>query len=631
VLDSAEGARLLHELDGLPLAIAQAGAYLQSRRIGIAKYLEYYNFRWNDIMKSRRRDGSSIEAYAGRSVATTWTISYEAIREEHTGAANLLLLWSMLDNKDLWYGMFAAACERSAEIVKELSQLIGSIATDEFDFHEAMDLLRSYSLIEDFEDVQSYTTHSVVHRWAYHYGARQIEPQLARAAILLVGWAIPTMVNRDNSMIQRRLLPHAQACSRLFSQVVAERSTEPRDNLTPYRETGKNKNNVLPALHMIGVLYADQGKLKEAEAMYIRVLQGKEEELGPNHTSTLATVSNLGLLYINQGKLEEAEVMCIRALQGYEEFGPKDTSILETVNNLGNLYNAQGKLREAEGMYMRALQGKEEALGPKHMSTLITVSNLASLCADEGRLKEAEVMYIRALQGYEEAFGPKHAWTLDTVNNLGLLYADQGKPDEAKAMFSWAMQGYEEALGPNHTSLQRTANNLRNFYHRRFFSSTSIVMLGNGTKHRKIQPCDRDSPAILHQITQLCIKFPSTQASSLGQLGRMLVWGADDDVAATIAFQYQYSLWKPNWSTTCDSCEKNVTPTLGRAVCKVCEDVDLCGVCYEKHLENEMLGTFEQCRDHAFLDLRNMTAESPSQSLEEWLSTLCTQIAGEYC
>jgi Tfp pilus assembly protein PilF len=48
--------------------------------------------------------------------------------------------------------------------------------------------------------------------------------------------------------------------------------------------------------------------------MYIRALQGKEEALGPDHISTLDTVHNLGMLYAHQGKLAEAEKMYIRAL-----------------------------------------------------------------------------------------------------------------------------------------------------------------------------------------------------------------------------------------------------------------------------------------------------------------------------
>jgi len=53
--------------------------------------------------------------------------------------------------------------------------------------------------------------------------------------------------------------------------------------------------------------------------MYRRALDGKEKAWGPEHTSTLTTVNNLGLLYADQGKLAEAEKMYRRALDGKEK------------------------------------------------------------------------------------------------------------------------------------------------------------------------------------------------------------------------------------------------------------------------------------------------------------------------
>ncbi len=62
------------------------------------------------------------------------------------------------------------------------------------------------------------------------------------------------------------------------------------------------------------MMFPDQGKPAEAEAMYLRAFGGCEEALGPEHTSTLNVVNNLGNVYMDQGKLGEAEVMYQRAL-----------------------------------------------------------------------------------------------------------------------------------------------------------------------------------------------------------------------------------------------------------------------------------------------------------------------------
>jgi tetratricopeptide (TPR) repeat protein len=108
----------------------------------------------------------------------------------------------------------------------------------------------------------------------------------------------------------------------------------------------------------------------------VRALAGSEKALGPDHTSTLITVNNLGNLYRDQGKLAEAEQMYVRALAGYEKaLGPDHTSTLGTVNNLGLLYGDQGKLAEAEQMYQRALLGLQNSLGSEHPSTMIVMNN----------------------------------------------------------------------------------------------------------------------------------------------------------------------------------------------------------------------------------------------------------------
>ena len=72
------------------------------------------------------------------------------------------------------------------------------------------------------------------------------------------------------------------------------------------------------ACNRLGDLFADQGKLAEAEQIYQWVLQGKEIAWGPDHTTTLDTVNNLGNLYKAQGRFVKAEQMYQRALQCYD-------------------------------------------------------------------------------------------------------------------------------------------------------------------------------------------------------------------------------------------------------------------------------------------------------------------------
>jgi hypothetical protein len=100
-IDSTESEELFRLLDGLLLAIAQASAYLRQSVISVAKYIQLYNQQRKSLMESQDRTGTPLRDYPNRSVWTTWTISYDAIRAKNTAAANVLLLWACLDNKDL--------------------------------------------------------------------------------------------------------------------------------------------------------------------------------------------------------------------------------------------------------------------------------------------------------------------------------------------------------------------------------------------------------------------------------------------------------------------------------------------------------------------------------------------------
>lgn len=73
-------------------------------------------------MEPQDQADASLQDYPNRSVWTTWAISYKAIQEKDKNAANLLLLWAFLDNKDLWHGLFAEACKASTFAARRLSE-----------------------------------------------------------------------------------------------------------------------------------------------------------------------------------------------------------------------------------------------------------------------------------------------------------------------------------------------------------------------------------------------------------------------------------------------------------------------------------------------------------------------------
>jgi Tetratricopeptide repeat len=68
----------------------------------------------------------------------------------------------------------------------------------------------------------------------------------------------------------------------------------------------------------IAHLLPEQVLLTGAAIMLQQALAGKENVLGRGHSSTLDITNNLGLLYADQGKLDEADKMYKRTLAGKE-------------------------------------------------------------------------------------------------------------------------------------------------------------------------------------------------------------------------------------------------------------------------------------------------------------------------
>ncbi|KAI5460951.1 hypothetical protein BGZ63DRAFT_425413 [Mariannaea sp. PMI_226] len=410
---------LLDLLQGLPLALAQAASYLRETGVDIETYIKIYNKQWQKVMGS----DNPLTDYHQGSIATTWAVSLNAIENE-------TLAWPTQSSK-------------YTDPEKQWPPWLFRMASDVTCFVDAMGLLLRYSMIQvQAEPRGTYAMHPVVHRWVLHLDNSEKKREFARMALILVGHSVPTRDTKGCWTLQQRILPHAERClwwiQENFSQPDNEAIT---DSL------------VTDSIHGLGMLYWNQGKPSQAEAMYGRALEGSEKALGRDHISTLRTVNNLALVYLDQGKFSEAEVMLVRAIKGKEKaLGYNHISTLGTIKNLGSMYWDQGKIDEAEVIIARALKGMEEALGYNHVSTLNAVNNLGLVYKDQGKLDKAQVMLERALVGTEKALGRNHSSTLNTVYNLGIVYGAQGRISEAEAMYDRALKGREETLGRDHTA-----------------------------------------------------------------------------------------------------------------------------------------------------------------------------------
>ena len=99
--------KLISLLQGLPLAINQAGAYIRTTGVSVPAYIKSYNEAWKNLMETQHQFAS--RGPLDRSVTTTWTLLFSRLQEKSGHAAKLLILWGFLDNRDIWYDLFKTA------------------------------------------------------------------------------------------------------------------------------------------------------------------------------------------------------------------------------------------------------------------------------------------------------------------------------------------------------------------------------------------------------------------------------------------------------------------------------------------------------------------------------------------
>ncbi|KAF2716087.1 hypothetical protein K431DRAFT_29724, partial [Polychaeton citri CBS 116435] len=287
---------LLDMLQGLPLALVQAGAYLRTTNMQIPKYIQTYNETWTSLMEGQHRH--PLTEYPDRSVLTTWQMSYNQVKSEEPKAAKLLDLWAFLSPNDIWDELATS----NLHLLSYSSDFdsLSFLSGNENVFYECVRWLSQYSLVSADIAGTSHSIHPVVHAWSLHnvrtLGEEQLIFSFALHLVAVRAQEHNESTSRDSA---RRLVPHAKAVSKTLQS--------------------SNETNLTDCCSKIADFLYSWEKSEEVEKLYQRVLEEMERVWGPDHTSTLNTVNNLGNLYSKQGKMLEAEQMYKRALEGKEK------------------------------------------------------------------------------------------------------------------------------------------------------------------------------------------------------------------------------------------------------------------------------------------------------------------------
>lgn len=175
------------------------------------------------------------------------------------------------------------------------------------------------------------------------------------------------------------------------------------------------------------------------------------------HTSKWRVFTDNGRDLFLQGKLEEAEKLFLSALQEAKEgFGGRDPHVAAAYNNLAELYRVKKAFCKAEPLYLEAVKILEESFGPEDIRVGAALHNLGQFYLVQRKLEEARMCYERALKIKRRVLGHGHRDYADTMYHLGTVLYLQGKEKDSETLIQDSIKILEDGgLGESIICLRR--------------------------------------------------------------------------------------------------------------------------------------------------------------------------------
>lgn len=494
-------------LGGLPLALEQAGAYIQETACGVPGFRQRYGVEHTKLLKRR----SHLNTEYPESVATTWLFSFQQVERTDPAAAELLSLCAFLDPDSIPEEMIASGAPY-------LGSCLGPVAADPLKLDAAIDILRRFSLLRRNPAGATLSIHRLVQAVLKDRMPRRRQKRWALRTIHVVNSAFSPEIFEE-APHQQRYISHARACLSLIEHFgikhyagahllmqagwyLQERGfydeAEPFCLAAlPLYEWGAGINSpaMTDALTNAAMLYEHQGKYEAAELHYRFALAIHEAATKQDDRAIANALNNLAHICGLQGRYEEALALAWRGLGLRERaLGLEHPEVARSLDTLATLYSEQGEHLLADPLYQRTLAIRESIQEPDQQALALSLNNMAIHSAYQGNLVQAETYSRRALFLFEQALGPEHPTIARVLTALAEIQAELGKHDEAESLNQRAISILEHRLGPEHPELAPTLNNLAALYLKQgkytqaepfYQRALSIAEKGLGPEHIK--------------------------------------------------------------------------------------------------------------------------------------------------
>ncbi len=469
-VDERAAAELAGELGGLPLALEQAGAYVQASGVSLARYLASFRQRRPEMLARGTPIGYDS------TVAATWSLAFTELEQSAPAAAGLLRLLAFCAPEPVPLRLLLQPRPGlTGQLPVEVAAVLRPLLGDELAAGDAVAGLRRYSLITPAGDGLV-----LVHRLVQAVTADQMPEGLRQgqrvAAAALIEAAIPADTRLPESWPAcALLLPHAQAAladdsdgmARLANYLgsrgsyAAALDLQQRVLAARERSPGPEHPDTLTASANLAYWTGEAGDGAAARDQYTALLPIRERVLGPDHPDTLTTSANLARWTGEAGDAAAARDQYAALLPIVERVsGPEHPDALTARTNLAYWTGAAGDAAAARDQYTALLPIVERVLGPDHPDTLTTRTNLARWTGEAGDAAAARDQYAALLPIRERVSGAEHPDTLTARGNLANWTGASGKAAAARDQYTALLPIVERVLGPDHPDTLTTRTNL---------------------------------------------------------------------------------------------------------------------------------------------------------------------------
>jgi len=436
--DRRQAFKIAETVGGLPLALDQAAAYIEGTGCALAKYLALYEDHPAELLAQRARYPAHHPH--PESVVRTFSLCFERVEQESPPAADLLRLCAFLAPDAIPETLITQGAAH-------LGPVLGPAVVDPYGFDEAMEVLRSWSLVHRDPNREELSLHRLLQMVLRDQMSEAVQQEWIRSCIRLLDQAFQPSVNLT---VKRRLevdsdgvvcmgekpTVETEWCKRLVPHVlvmVAPSTARP----TPMIEA-------TPLFQKTADFLSDlEWFVGAAEPLYQHVIQMLERALGPDHLDLAAALEDLAWHYSCWRDMhDQAEPLLQRALQIREKaVGPDPPDVTAALEGL--LHGWQGEQQEvAHYIHERVIQMRERAVGPGYPNMEDARKGLAWIndWREKHAYTEAVLLLSAITQEYERSHGiDTTAVALMELKELGMsaqaelpLQDETEQPDDSE-------------------------------------------------------------------------------------------------------------------------------------------------------------------------------------------------------